>query len=235
MIKTLTLLQKGNNHYIDSREVAELVGKQHKHLLTDIRRYSEIIRKKGQPKIRPSDFFVESSYINLQNKEMPCYLLSKMGCECIAHKLSGEKGVLFTVSYISTYNEMETNLHREQDIQTSSNKLNLVEGNKFGNIPKTYSAQQLAQMVGMYSLYGNPHATAISCLLNEKIFISNKHKYAVSNNCENGTINTFRYGEYAIELIHDWLNVFDYPNEINGLYRTYHVIYREAEKEIVFE
>jgi len=231
MIKTLTLLQQGNNHYIDSREVAELVGKQHKHLLTDIRRYSEIIRKKGQPKICPSDFFVESSYVNLQNKQMPCYLLSKMGCECIAHKLSGEKGVLFTVSYVTAYNEMEAKSHREQDIKVPASKLNRAADSEFGNIPKTYSAQQLAQIVGMYSFYGNPHSVAISCLLNENIFISNKHKYAVSNNCESGIISIFRYGEYAIELIHDWLNDFDYPNEINGFYRTYHVIYREDKNE----
>lgn len=40
--------------YIDSREVAEMVGKEHNMLLRDIRRYSEQL---GKSKIAQSDFF----------------------------------------------------------------------------------------------------------------------------------------------------------------------------------
>lgn len=45
--------------YIDSREVAEMVGKEHNMLLRDIRRYSEQL---GKSKIAQSDFFTESTY-----------------------------------------------------------------------------------------------------------------------------------------------------------------------------
>lgn len=51
--------------YIDSREVAEMVGKEHKELLRDIRRYCEQL---GESKIALTDFFTESTYKTEQNK-----------------------------------------------------------------------------------------------------------------------------------------------------------------------
>lgn len=35
----------------------------------------------GQGKISQSDFFTESTYKNRQNKTMPCYNVTKKGCE----------------------------------------------------------------------------------------------------------------------------------------------------------
>lgn len=90
--------------YLDSREVAEMVGKEHNMLLRDIRRYVEQL---GQSKIAQSDFFKESTYKNKQNKEQPCYLFTKKGCEFIAHKLTGVKGTEFTAKYINRFHEME--------------------------------------------------------------------------------------------------------------------------------
>ena len=95
-----TLEQK----FIDSREVAEMVGKQHNELLKDIRRYAEQL---GEGKIPQSDFFTESNYVNSQNKKMPCYQVTKKGCEFIAHKLTGVKGTEFTAKYINRFHEME--------------------------------------------------------------------------------------------------------------------------------
>jgi Rha family phage regulatory protein len=90
---------------IDSREVAAMVDKEHSKLLRDIRTYGEYL---GEAKIGQSDFFIESTYINSQNKEQPCYLITKQGCEMVANKLTGKKGVLFTARYVKKFNEMET-------------------------------------------------------------------------------------------------------------------------------
>lgn len=89
---------------LDSREVAEMVGKEHKELLRDIRRYCEQL---GESKIALTDFFTESTYKTEQNKTMPCYLVTKKGCEFIAHKLTGVKGTEFTAKYINRFHEME--------------------------------------------------------------------------------------------------------------------------------
>ena len=98
---------------ITSMEVAEMVKKEHKQLLKDIRKYSEqladanIVAGRGEGKIPLTDFFIESTYTTVQNKVMPCYLVTKKGCEFIAHKTTGQKGTEFTARYINRFHEME--------------------------------------------------------------------------------------------------------------------------------
>ena len=102
--------------YIDSREVAEMVGKEHNKLLRDIRSYIEQL---GESKIGHTDFFTESTYKTEQNKTMPCYLVTKKGCEFIAHKLTGVKGTEFTAKYINRFHEMEDKIQYQfQNIST---------------------------------------------------------------------------------------------------------------------
>nr|DAN89925.1 MAG TPA: KilAC domain protein [Bacteriophage sp.] len=90
--------------YLDSREVAEMVDKQHNDLLKDIRRY---VQQLSEGKISHTDFFTESQYTDKSNRQKPCYLVTKKGCEFIAHKLTGVKGTEFTAKYINRFHEME--------------------------------------------------------------------------------------------------------------------------------
>lgn len=90
---------------IDSREVAEMVGIQHKDLLKKVRNYQQILES---AKLRPQDFFIPSTYkVENNNKTYECYLLTKKGCEMVANKLTGEKGVIFTAKYVNRFEEME--------------------------------------------------------------------------------------------------------------------------------
>lgn len=95
---------------LTSMEVAQMVGKEHKELLRDIRRYCGQL---GESKIALTDFFTESTYITEQNKTMPCFLVTKKGCEFIAHKLTGQKGTEFTAKYINRFHEMQSLLESE--------------------------------------------------------------------------------------------------------------------------
>lgn len=90
--------------YLDSREVAEMVEKEHNKLLRDIRVY---ITQLDASKVGHTDFFTESQYIDKSNRQKPCYLVTKKGCEFIAHKLTGVKGTEFTAKYINRFHEME--------------------------------------------------------------------------------------------------------------------------------
>lgn len=54
-----------------------------------------------------AEFWQERTYINQQNREMPCYNITKKGCEFIAHKCTGRKGTVFTARYINRFHEME--------------------------------------------------------------------------------------------------------------------------------
>lgn len=92
---------------LTSMEVAEMVEKEHKYLIRDIKRYTQQF---GGCKIEPSDFWEESTYKSVQGKKLPCYLVTKKGCEFIAHKLTGVKGTAFTARYINRFHEMEDKL-----------------------------------------------------------------------------------------------------------------------------
>lgn len=101
------LIIKDSIKTIDSREVAEMIEMQHKNLLKKIREYQQIL---DGSKLSSQDFFIPSTYINNQNKEQPCYLLTKKGCDMVANKLTGEKGVIFTAKYVNRFEEMEKEL-----------------------------------------------------------------------------------------------------------------------------
>lgn len=92
------IIQTGNT--ITSLEVSEMVEKQHNELLKDIRRYVEQL---GEGKIPHSDFFIESTYVTEQNKTMPCFNVTRKGCEYIANKLTGVKGAVFTAKFMSLF------------------------------------------------------------------------------------------------------------------------------------
>lgn len=72
---------------ISSLEVAEMVEKEHKNLMRDVRNY---VSELNQLKIEPVDFFRESTYKDGKGEERPCYAITKKGCEFIAHKLTGK-------------------------------------------------------------------------------------------------------------------------------------------------
>ena len=92
---------------ITSMEVAEMVEKEHHKLMRDIRRYSDQL---GESKIGFTDFWKDSTYRDSQNKERTCYLVTKKGCEFIAHKMTGAKGTIFTARYINRFHDMENAL-----------------------------------------------------------------------------------------------------------------------------
>lgn len=107
-----------NSHTIeqtlDSHEVAEMVEKEHKKLLRDIRRY---INQLNQSNIGPVDFFWESTYEDSKGETRPCYRITKKGCEFIAHKLTGTKGTAFTARYINRFHEMQEIISDQAAVQ----------------------------------------------------------------------------------------------------------------------
>ena len=110
-MNNLTVINQNGKLLVDSREVAEMLGKPHKELLKSIRIYIEYL---GQGDFPQSDFFVESFYKNLQNKTQPSFLLTRKGCDLVANKMTGEKGVLFTAEYVTKFDEMEQSLKNMQ-------------------------------------------------------------------------------------------------------------------------
>ena len=114
-MNNLTVFQHDSIDVVDSRQVAALIGKNHKELLRDIRGYIEIMQsaaENSQRKIAPPDFFIESTFEN-RGKQYPCYLLTKKGCDMVANKMTGEKGVLFTAAYVTAFEAMRHHIEGE--------------------------------------------------------------------------------------------------------------------------
>nr|WP_051957358.1 Rha family transcriptional regulator [Bacillus sp. UNC322MFChir4.1] len=80
---------KTNELYIDSLEVAEMTGKLHKDLLRSIEGYIEVLGQSA--KLRPDNFFVESTYQDSTGRKNKSYLLTRKGCDMVANKMTGER------------------------------------------------------------------------------------------------------------------------------------------------
>ena len=103
----LQVINHENILMVDSREVAVMVDKPHDQLMRSIRTYIDYLES---AKMQTANFFIPSTYLDTQNQERPCYLLTRKGCDMVANKMTGEKGVLFTATYVTKFEEMENSL-----------------------------------------------------------------------------------------------------------------------------
>lgn len=93
--------------YADSRDVAGMVKMRHADLIRNIDHYIDVLT---QRKIAFSDFFIERTYKDKSGKVNKRYDLTKLGCDMVANKLTGEKGILFTAAYVKQFDEMQKEL-----------------------------------------------------------------------------------------------------------------------------
>lgn len=103
-MKKLQILNNNGIFVVSSLEVAEMIGKRHSDLTRDIAKYDQILLN---AKLRSVEFFLESSYKDTSGKNNKQYLLTKKGCDMVANKMTGEKGILFTAAYVEQFHEME--------------------------------------------------------------------------------------------------------------------------------
>lgn len=103
-----------NIQTISTLEIAEMMETEHWKILRKLegrtkngeheRGYIDIL---GDNQMDVTDFFIKSSYLTEQNKKMPCYDVTRLGCDFLANKFIGEKGVIFTAKYVKRFHEMK--------------------------------------------------------------------------------------------------------------------------------
>lgn len=157
----LIIKNKNGRLVTNSIEVSSMSGRRHDNLLRDIDGYIEIIKKSTDLKIEVSNFFEESTYIDQTGRTLRCYDMTRKGCDMVANKMTGEKGVLFTAMYVTRFEEMERNLNVIQ-IPTELNMLGqLVEG--FNQSFKAMVQMQTqVEAVGKKAEEANKKAEAVS-------------------------------------------------------------------------
>lgn len=86
-----------------SLRVAEVFGKDHKHVLETI---SNLAAEKSAAK-----FFAEATYDN-RGKQYPMYYMNRDGFTLLAMGFTGKKALQFKIKYIQAFNSMEATLNR---------------------------------------------------------------------------------------------------------------------------
>lgn len=142
---------------IATLEVAEMMETDHWKLLRKlegqqkngkhIKGYVEILADND---IVVSDYFIPSTYKDASGKENKCYEVTRMGCDFLANKSTGEKGVLFTARYVKRFNEMENQTKQIPLTEHPGEVANLIKilssrMDKQGSAP--YKSVEMAQMV----------------------------------------------------------------------------------------
>lgn len=106
---------------ISSREVAEMMEVQHKDLLKKIDNINEVF---GGENIRYEKYWIESTFEN-RGKQYREFQVTKLGCEFLAHKSTGEKGIVFTDRYMTRFQQMEQYIKEQQPQLTEKQMLQL--------------------------------------------------------------------------------------------------------------
>ena len=108
---------------IPSYEVAKMMETKHSKVIRMIEGDEDrvgIIPTLRKAQMGVSDYFIESTYkVEGNNKTYKCYECTKLGCDMLANKMTGEKGILFTAKYVERFNAMQNEI-KEQQLQLPS-------------------------------------------------------------------------------------------------------------------
>ena len=83
-----------------SLKVAEIYGKQHKHVLDKIDSFIHLIPELGRTNFRLS------SYTNEQNKEQRMYIMDRQGFSMLVNKYTGDEATIFTYKYTQAFERL---------------------------------------------------------------------------------------------------------------------------------
>ena len=102
---------------IDTIEVSEMMETKHYKILEKLEGTKDGKTKGIIPILTSHNFvvskyFIESTYKDVSGKENKCYLCTKLGCDFLANKFTGEKGILFTARYIERFDMMEKQMQK---------------------------------------------------------------------------------------------------------------------------
>lgn len=101
-----------NINTITTLEIAEMMETRHQKIIEKLEGSKDGKTKGIIPVLTEhdfvlSDYFIKSTYKDASGKVNKCYFVTKIGCDFLANKFTGEKGILFTAKYVKRFNEME--------------------------------------------------------------------------------------------------------------------------------
>ena len=100
-----------------SLNIAEVTGKDHKHVIRDIERLIEI--GSARPKFGPSEYFIQATYLDANSQHRKMYYLTKKGTAWLINRYTGDAAVDFQLAYIEKFEEMENKINEANKLITS--------------------------------------------------------------------------------------------------------------------
>ena len=145
MLVEVQKINKEEITVVSSLDVAETFGKEHYHVLRDIKELecSEEFRLSN---------FGESSYRNSQNKKQPMYYMTRDGFTLLVMGYTGHKAMKFKEAYIKQFNAMEKQL-----------KEKLVERQK-GIAVRQALTKSIQQSSENERMHGHAYSTYTNCI-----------------------------------------------------------------------
>lgn len=113
---------------ITSLEVAEMMGVPHWQILRKLdgtKKSKGVVKILADNKIVVSDYFVSATYQDATGKENKSYNITKLGCDFLANKFTGEKGIIFTARYVKRFHEMEQAISQQKVVEQKQEKKSL--------------------------------------------------------------------------------------------------------------
>ena len=110
MKNELGLFEKKNQILVSSRVVASTFGKDHSHVMRDIR---TIINSGVDEDFNQSNFGLVN-YVDAKGEGRPEYALTRDGFTLLAMGFTGNEAMRFKIAYIKAFNEMETLIRERQ-------------------------------------------------------------------------------------------------------------------------
>ncbi|EQI09990.1 Rha family transcriptional regulator [Clostridioides difficile] len=110
-------LQLNNKNTITTLEIADMLEIRHWEVLRKLEgteKTKGIIDILNDNNFVVVDYFIKSTYLDSKNENRKCYNVTKLGCDFLANKFTGEKGIIFTARYVKRFNKMEQELKEQQ-------------------------------------------------------------------------------------------------------------------------
>lgn len=93
---------RNNQVVVSSRQVAEKFGKEHRHVLENIRHILDAENSAAK--------FFSEDYVEYRGQKFPVYLMNRDGFTLLAMSFTGKEALQWKMKYIQAFNEMEKRL-----------------------------------------------------------------------------------------------------------------------------
>ena len=213
---------------VSSLQVAEDFGKRHDNVIRDIETIISIIsggllkieetHEKGL-KLRVSDYFIETSYQQPQNKQWyKCYEITRDGFSLLVMGFTGKKAIEWKLKYIEAFNSMErqlTEIHSNTDavidrildkkIEIAVNKALDEKLETIVNKAVTEAVSETVKVLAPYMKNPEENISAKNRIMCKKRDYNNGKMFNLPKDIRNKVDDMIISGKYSCQKIADFI------------------------------